>query len=355
MHTAPIAVLGGSGYAGIELTYLLAHHPRARLEVVSSDRWVGETVAKQLAITGRTGERVYASFDEAAERAKECAVVLLATPAEVSAKVAPGLLAAGCKVIDLSGAFRLTDAGVARAHYGQDVESAKTDVAVGAYGLPEFFRDEVVDAKLVANPGCYATCAALALAPLLEQGLIARTDLVVSAVSGVTGAGRKSTEEYGFVAIDQDVRAYRVLAHQHTPEIAQTLQRRVEASGGPVDLTFTPHLVPLARGILSTAYARLAVKASSADLTAALSKAYANEPFVTVARSPNDVSLKQVVGTNRCVIGVACEAKSLGRVVVVSAIDNLLKGAAGQAVQNLNIVLGCDEDAGLTQLRRFHT
>jgi len=355
MHTAPIAVLGGSGYAGIELTYLLAHHPRARLEVVSSDRWVGDSLAAHLGIEGKAGELAYSSFEQAAERAKACAVALLATPADVSAQLAPSLLAAGCKVIDLSGAFRLTDGAASLAHYGKDVDAAKADVRTGTYGLPELFRDEVVDAKLIANPGCYPTCASLALAPLLEAGLIERADLIVNAVSGVTGAGRKSTEAFGFVAIDQDVRAYKVLAHQHTPEIAQVLTRRADLAGkgSAIDLTFTPHLVPLARGILCTSYARLASPASSADLTNALAKAYAEEPFVSVVRSPNDVSLKQVVGTNRCVIGVACEAR--GRVVVVSAIDNLVKGAAGQAVQNLNLVLGCEEDAGLTQLRRFHT
>ncbi|WP_394824053.1 N-acetyl-gamma-glutamyl-phosphate reductase [Pendulispora albinea] len=350
MHTSPVAILGGSGYAGIELTYLLAHHPRARIEVISSDRWVGDSLATHLGIEGKPGELVYASFEEAAERAKSCAVALLATPNEVSAQVAPKLLAAGCKVIDLSGAFRLTDDSSALAYYGKEVVGAKGDVRVGTYGLPEFFRDEVVDAKLIANPGCYPTAATLALAPLLEAGLIDRTDVIVNAVSGVTGAGRKSTEAYGFVAVDQDVRAYRVLAHQHTPEIAQVLSRR---AGAEVQLTFTPHLVPIARGILSTAYGRLSVKASSADLTTALANAYAEEPFVSVVRSPNDVSLKQVVGTNRCVIGAASDAS--GRVVVVSAIDNLLKGAAGQAVQNLNLILGCDEVAGLTQLRRFHT
>jgi len=350
MHTSPVAILGGSGYAGIELTYLLAHHPRARIDVVSSDRWVGGSLATHLSLDGKAGELTYSSFEQAAERAKGCAVALLATPNEVSAKLGPQLLAAGCKVIDLSGAFRLADGDAVRAYYGAEVADAKADVHTGTYGLPEFFRDEVVDAKLVANPGCYSTCAILALAPLLQAGLIERTDLIVDAVSGVTGAGRKGTEAYGFVAIDQDVRAYKVLAHQHTPEIAQVLSRR---AGAEVTLTFTPHLVPLARGILSTSYARLAVKASPADLTAALVKAYADEPFVTVVKSPNDVSLKQVVGTNNCVIAATCNES--GRVVVVSAIDNLVKGAAGQAVQNLNIVLGCEENAGLTQLRRFHT
>lgn len=351
MHQTPVAILGASGYSGIELTYLLANHPRVKLAVVASDRWAGEPVASRLAIDGPAGALKYLPPAEAEEQAKGCAVTLLATPAEVSAAIAPRLLAAGSKVIDLSGAFRLADPEAAKLHYERVPDAATGKVPTGVYGLPELFRDDVTSAKLTANPGCFATAAALALAPLVRQGLVEKSDLIVNAISGVTGAGRKSTEEYGFVAINDEFRAYKVLTHKHEPEMAQTLAQH---AGAPVTLTFTPHLAPIARGILATCYAKLTARATSAELTAALARDYEGEPFVSVARRPEEVTLKAVVGTNRCVVGVACEPRPGGRVVVVSAIDNLVKGAAGQAVQNLNIVLGCEETVGLTQLRRFH-
>jgi N-acetyl-gamma-glutamyl-phosphate reductase len=350
MHHIPVAILGASGYSGIELTYLLANHPRAKVVALASDRWAGEPVGNHLALDSSLSELKYLSPAETEQRAKDCAVALLATPNEVSMELAPRLLAAGCKVIDLSGAHRLTDAGLAKKYYKRSAD-AEGKISTGVYGLPELFRDDVVDAKMVANPGCFATAAALALAPLVREGLIERNDLIVNAISGVTGAGRKATEEYGFVAIDGDFRAYRVLSHQHEPEMTQTLAQYAEA---PVSLVFTPHLAPIARGILATCYGRLTASASPADLTAVMARAYEDEPFVSVVRTPEDVSLKAVVGTNRCVLGVSCEPRAGGRVVVVAAIDNLVKGAAGQAVQNLNIVLGCEETAGLTQLRRFH-
>jgi N-acetyl-gamma-glutamyl-phosphate reductase len=221
------------------------------------------------------------------------------------------------------------------------------------YGLPELFRQQVRGATLVANPGCYATAAALALAPLLSAGVLEAGSLVVDAASGTTGAGRKGSEEMSFTEVDEDFRAYRVLKHQHTPEIAQTLSR---VAGRAVPLTFTAHLLPLKRGIPCTAYGRLAPGATLADLKAAYANGYTGEPFVSLAPSPEAVGLKAVVGTNRCVVGVAADAGGLdpGRVVVVSAIDNLVKGAAGQAVQNLNLLCGWEEGAGLSTLRGFY-
>jgi N-acetyl-gamma-glutamyl-phosphate reductase len=217
------------------------------------------------------------------------------------------------------------------------------------YGLPELTgRGPIAGAPLVANPGCYPTAAALALAPLYEAGLLADEGPIVDAKSGTSGAGRKASEEMSFTEVMDDFRAYRVLRHQHAPEIAQSLGF---AARRAVDLTFTAHLLPLRRGILATCYARLRTGAGAAPVRDAFVHKYAEEPFVQLAASPEEVGLKSVTGTNLCQIGFAVEGT---RVVVLSAIDNLVKGAAGQAVQNLNLALGWPETAGLDTLRGFH-
>lgn len=344
-----IGVVGASGYSGLEATRLLALHPQAKLRFCASDRWVGEPVAARAGLrAGALGGLSYVSVEAAVAQLGACDAVLLCTPAEVSLELAPKALAAGAKVIDLSGAFRLQDAAAYPAHYG--FTHARPELlATAAYGLPELFRERLRGAALIANPGCYATAAALALAPLLKAGLADPAELIVDAASGVTGAGRKASEEYSFAELADDFRAYKVLRHQHTPEIAQTLAR---ASGGaPAELTFTPHLLPLRRGILATCYARLKPGVSPSSVASAYGDAYGREPFVEVAASADAVSLKAVVGTNRCLVGVACSGR---RAVVVSALDNLVKGAAGQAVQNLNLALGWEEASGLDALAGRH-
>lgn len=293
-----VAIVGASGYSGIELTRLLEAHPN--IEVVA---------------TGR----------EAIEA--DCDVAMLATPAEVSHEIAPQLLAKGRRVVDLSGAFRLRDAALYPKFYGFEHRHPEL-LAEAVYGLPELDRTRQAAARLIANPGCYATAIQLALAPLRYSGRA-----IVDAMSGVTGAGRKATEGFSFTEIANDVRAYRVLKHQHTPEIEQQLATRV---------TFVPHLLPIKRGILATCH----VDASDVDFAC-----YANEPFISLAPSANEVRIVDVVGTNKCRIGYTRDGD---HVVVMSAIDNLVKGAAGQAVQNLNLMLGLAEQAGLTGLRSFH-
>ena len=244
MQRTPIAVLGASGYSGIEATRLLAQHPRAELKVVASDRWQGETVERRAGVRGPAGRLRYASPERALELARECAAALLCTPVDASLQLAPALLAAGLKVVDLSGAFRLADAGAFRTAYGLDHPHPGL-VRESVYGMPELGgREAIAKARLIANPGCYPTAAALALAPLLRAGVLAAGDVIVDAASGTTGAGRKASEEMSFSEVVDDFRAYRVLRHQHTPEIAQALFR---AAGGEVPLTFTPHLLPLRR------------------------------------------------------------------------------------------------------------
>ena len=319
MQRPSIAVLGASGYTGVELVRLLARHPGVELAVAGSERWVGKRV--------EATELRYSTPEQALEEAMRCTAVLCATPAEVSHALVPRLVERAI-VIDLSGAFRLRDASAYPRHYGFEHRHPEL-LARAVYAVTEHHRERVKGARLIANPGCYATAIQLALAPLVGSA----TDFVVDAVSGVTGAGRKATEEMSFAEIAGDVRAYRTLRHQHAPEIELAL-------GAPV--VFVPHLVPIARGILATCHARL-----TGDVTF---ERYANEPFVEVADSADAVAIHDVVGTNRCKLGYTIVGD---RIVVTAAIDNLVKGAAGQAVQNLNVALGLPETTGL-DLRSFH-
>ncbi len=357
MHNNSIALFGASGYSGMELTVLLAAHPIAKLAVVASDRFAGALVEDVAGVSGPVGRLRYVTTAAALAQAAEHGVAMLATPADASLTLVPELVRRGCRVVDLSGAFRLRDASAFSRTYKLEPAPAAL-MHLSVYGLPELARDATPAAAIVANPGCYPTAAILALGPLLRARLVDPDDLVIDAMSGVTGAGRKADEAYGFVAIHADARAYKVLAHQHTPEIEQGL---ATFAGRSISVTFTPHLVPIARGILSTSYARLhsgAPHMTSAELTELLRTAYRGERFVKVVSTPEEVTLAKVVGTNDCVIGVASEPSKNGkggRVVVVSAIDNLVKGAAGQAVQNLNLLFGCEESLGLVHLRRALT
>jgi N-acetyl-gamma-glutamyl-phosphate reductase len=338
MQRPRIAILGASGYAGVELSRLIALHPDVELAVAGSDRWASEAVEARIGVAV-PGVR-YLAPERALEHAATCAVVLLATPAEVSHTWVPQLLGTAGRtvVIDLSGAFRLRLVESYAEHYG--FAHSRPDLLDQAqYGLPELCRAALAGATLIANPGCYATAIQLAIAPL--RALVTGR-WIADAVSGVTGAGRKATEEMSFVEVANDVRAYRTLRHQHAPEIAQGL--------GGTHVTFVPHLVPIARGILATCHAQLASGVGAADVKAALEDAYGSEPFIELAASADAVAIKDVVGTNRCKLGWSVVGDEL---VVISAIDNLVKGAAGQAVQNLNIALGFPETTGL-QLRGFH-
>jgi len=331
MQRPTIAILGASGYAGVELTRLIALHPGVELVVAGSDRWTNDSVEARIGVS--LPKLKYAAPERALEHAASCSAVLLATPAEISHDYVPRLVPT-TTVIDLSGAFRLRDAAAYARHYGF-VHQHSALLAEAVYGLPELGRARIAGAKLIANPGCYATAIQLAIAPLAS---LVTGRWIVDAVSGVTGAGRKATEAMSFAEVAGDVHAYRALRHQHAPEIAQGI-------GGPV--TFVPHLVPIARGILATCHAQLQ---PGADVAAAYHAAYANEPFIELAHNADDVSIHHVVGTNRCRIGWTIVGDEL---VTIAAIDNLVKGAAGQAVQNLNLALGLPETTGLV-LRSFH-
>ncbi|WP_242392309.1 N-acetyl-gamma-glutamyl-phosphate reductase [Anaeromyxobacter oryzisoli] len=342
MHVHPAAIVGASGYAGLELTRLLARHPRVRLAALYSDRWSGETAGARLPLDGAPAALSYRPLADG--EGADAEIAFLATPASVSAELAPKLLARGVRVVDLSGAFRLADLAAYPAWYGF-AHPAPELLAEARYGLPELARDGLSGARLVSNPGCYATAIALALAPLVRSGLVSPEGIAVTGLSGVSGAGRKASEDYSFVELGEDLHAYRLGKHQHVPEIEQTVARFAGACGA---LSFTPVLVPIRRGILATATLRLAGGASAADLGAALQAAYGREAFVRPMAAER-VSVKDVVRTNRCHVGVAVDARA-GVAVAVSAIDNLVKGAAGQAVQALNAAMGWPEATGLDLL-----
>jgi N-acetyl-gamma-glutamyl-phosphate reductase len=337
MHGHPAAIVGASGYTGLELTRLLARHPRIRLAGLYSDRWSEEAAGDRVALDGPASALRYRPLAEG-ERA-DAEIVFLATPAEVSADLAPKLLARGARVVDLSGAFRLEDPAAYPRWYGF-AHPAPALLAEARYGLPELAREKLHGARLVTNPGCYATAIALAIAPLARAGL-ASSGVAVTGLSGVSGAGRKASEDYSFVEVADDLRAYRFGRHQHVPEIEQTVARY----GGPCGpISFTPVLVPIRRGILATATVRVE-GAPPAGLEEALRRAYADEPFVKVLPADR-VTVKGVVHTNRCHVGVAVDPRA-AVVVAVSAIDNLVKGAAGQAIQAMNAALGWPETTGL--------
>lgn len=320
-----IGIIGASGYTGMEATQILARHPRAQLVFLGSDRWAGRRASETLGLMGAAGALTYAPA--AAWEEAELDVALLATPDDVSAELAPRLLERGVKVIDFSAAFRSPGPAV--------------------YGLSERFREAIARARFIANPGCYPTAILLALAPLLEAGLLLPSGLVIHAVSGATGAGRKASEAFSFSELEGDVRAYGIFHHRHVPELRRILG---EAAGGEVEFTFTPTLLPIRRGILATSVGRLAPGVGAAEVEAVYRRGYGAEPFVSLADSPAAVSLSQVVGTNLCRIGFAVDGE---RFLATSAIDNLVKGAAGQAVQNLNLLSGWDEGLGLDVLRRL--
>lgn len=373
--------MGASGYSGAVAARLVAGHPSLELAFVTSDKLAGTPAWKHLGAAVRR-DLVFSPNGVAVESARDVAAVLLATPAEVSADLTPKLLATNerAAVIDLSGAYRLATAADYPAHYGFSHASAEL-LATAWYGLPELFGPPPAGARLVSNPGCYPTATLLAIAPLVREGLVEPNGLIVDAKSGVSGAGVQAKQEYSFVEIDEDVRAYKLLKHQHTPEIARHLARAALlrsqdvaralkmppsilaeaptltsdaptlASSEPPPkaprITFTPHLVPVKRGLLSTCYARPRPGTTSARITECLGDTYGASAFVDVV-GPGDVTMKGVTGTNRARVGATANDDV---VIAVGAIDNLLKGAAGQALQNLNLLFGLGETAGLDSLQ----
>ena len=333
-----VVLIGGSGYAGFEVIRWLLRHPQAELigvygpanELGAMENFY-PLLSKQVTLSQEL-------FDPAKVAALKPDLAMLCVPHKVAMSYVPQLRKAGIRCIDWSADYRISSAAVYEKWYCKHEDAA--GLAEAVYGLPEFFADKIAAAGVVANPGCYPTCSALAIAPLLQAGLIEPAGIIVNAISGVSGAGRTPSLKNHYPERNENFEPYGVGNHRHMPEIEQTLTTIL---GRDVELLFQPHLCPMDRGMLCTTYARPRGDVTTEQLNATLAKAYANKPFVRV-RTDVLPATKYVAGTNFCDIS-ARAAK--GRVIIFSALDNLIKGASGQAIQNMNIMFGLEETAGL--------
>ncbi|MGD9495159.1 MAG: N-acetyl-gamma-glutamyl-phosphate reductase [Armatimonadota bacterium] len=336
-----VAVFGATGYGGIELVRLLVEHPQVEIAYLGGHTTVGENVAQVYphlagAINMTVGET---SVEEAAAAAD---LLFFALPHAVGAPLVAEALELGRKVIDFSADYRLKDRAAYERYYEPHPRPELLERAV--YGLPELHRAEIAGTDLTAVPGCYPTSAILALAPACGRGLIEATGIIVDAKSGVSGAGRGLTLGTHFPECNESVAAYKVAAHRHTPEIIQELS----LLGEPVTVTFAPHLIPMNRGILSTCYGTLRENLSAAEAVESYREFYAGEPFVRIHDAGSLPATKHVAGSNFCDIGLVVDADA-GRLIAVAAVDNLVKGLAGAAVQCMNLMLGLPETTGLAR------
>jgi len=338
MSTIKAGIVGGTGYTGVELLRLLAMHPNVSLQVITSRGEAGTAVADIFPnLRGRV-DLVFTAPDDA--KLEECDVVFFATPNGIAMQHAQALLDAGVRVIDLAADFRITDVAEWEKWYGM-THASPALIEEAVYGLPEVNRQAIKSARLLANPGCYPTATQLGFLPLIENNLIETSGLIADCKSGVSGAGRSANVGILMSEVNESVKAYAVPGHRHLPEIRQGLQ---QAAGKEVGLTFVPHLMPMTRGIHSTLYAKLLK--TDVDLQNLYEQRYANEPFVDVLPAGGHPETRTVRGVNTCRIAIHRPQEG-DTVVILSVIDNLVKGAAGQAVQNLNIMFGLDEQIGL--------
>jgi len=333
-----VGVVGGTGYAGAELLRLLARHPEVCVRCVTSRQASGERVSDLY--PGLRGALDLAFEAPETAALSRCDAVFFATPHGTAMAMAPALLEAGVRVIDISADFRLRDPELWARWYGQ-THACPELLASAVYGLPERARRAIREARLVACPGCYPTAVQLGFLPLLEAGAVDLTTLIADAKSGVSGAGRSAKIGLLFAEVSDSFKAYAAEGHRHLPEIRQTLE---EAAGASVGLTFVPHLVPMVRGLHATLYARL--RQTELDVQALFEKRYADEPFVDVLPAGAHPQTRSVRACNACRVAVH-RPQGGDTVVVLSVIDNLVKGASGQAVQNMNLMFGLDERTGL--------
>ncbi|MDA0705005.1 MAG: N-acetyl-gamma-glutamyl-phosphate reductase [Proteobacteria bacterium] len=336
-----VAILGASGYTGAELVRLLAHHPQTELRALTADRRAGETLGSVFPHLARLDLPVMVRIEEVDWSGLDAVYCCL--PHGTTQEIIAGL-PKHLKIVDLSADFRLADPATYAEWYGHEHLAPELQTEA-VYGLTELKREAIRGARLIANPGCYPTTSQLPLIPLLEAGQIDAQDIIIDAKSGVTGAGRSPKEANLFAEVSEGIHAYGVAKHRHSSEIEQGLS---EAAGAPVMVSFTPHLMPMNRGILSTIYVRLAKGATAADLHATLSGRYATEPFVHVLPEGEVPQTRHVRGSNLCLIGVVAD-RAPGRAILISVTDNLVKGASGQAIQNMNLVTGLPETMGLSQ------
>ena len=352
MKSKKVAIIGASGYSGEELVKRILIHPHVELVAVTSRQNAGQTLAQVFPKFASHPRARTLRFSEpnVESLAGQVDIAFLALPHGVAAEYAVPLLNAGCTVIDLSADFRLRSAAIYKEFYAHD-HPAPELLAKAVYGLPEIYREAIKTASLIASPGCYPTSILLPVIPLLQAGLIKSSGIIADSLSGVSGAGRKAEVDYLFCECNESVRAYGVPKHRHLSEIEEQLSL---AAGSPVVIQFTPHLIPVNRGILSTLYLAptepfaTAAEAETLNkkIAACYAAAYAHEPFVRVLEGKALPDTKNVTDTNVCEIAWRLDART-GRLIVISAEDNLVKGASGQAVQSMNLLCGFPETAGL--------
>jgi N-acetyl-gamma-glutamyl-phosphate reductase len=344
MKSKKIGIVGASGYSGEVLVQLLLNHPHAEMVAVTSRQNAGQTLAQIFPKFASHPKSKALRFTEpdANSLAKQADVVFLALPHGVAAEYAVPLLAAGCTVIDLSADFRLKSAEIYKEFYAHD-HPAPDLLKKSVYGLPEIYREQIKKSPLIASPGCYPTSILLPVIPLLKSGLIKSSGIIADSLSGVSGAGRKAEIDYLFCECNESVRPYGVPKHRHLSEIEEQLSF---AAGTKVVIQFTPHLIPVNRGILTTLYLAPEKSADAEKIFACYKKFYGNEPFVRLLEDKTLPDTKNVTGTNVCEIAWRLDPRT-GRLIVMSAEDNLVKGASGQAVQSMNILCGWPETAGL--------
>jgi N-acetyl-gamma-glutamyl-phosphate reductase len=334
-------IVGGTGYAGVELLRILAVHPAVRLTAINSYTDVGTKVSDIFPSLRRRVEMSFVPLDD--DSFKRCDVVFFATPNGVAMKRAPALLAAGARVIDLAADFRIRDVAEWEKWYGMAHEAPEL-VAEAVYGLPEVHREQIREARVLANPGCYPTAVQLGFLPLIEAGIVDCGHLIADAKSGVSGAGRRADVANLYTEVTDSFKAYGVRGHRHLPEISQGLSRM--AGGDKIGLTFVPHLTPMVRGIHATLYARLVRDIDAKALQELFESRFSGETFVDVMPAGSHPETRSVRASNMCRIAVH-RPQGGDTIVVLSVIDNLVKGAAGQAVQNMNIMFGEEENLGL--------
>ncbi|MBM4323980.1 MAG: N-acetyl-gamma-glutamyl-phosphate reductase [Deltaproteobacteria bacterium] len=335
-----VAIIGATGYTGAELLRLLLHHPEVEVTALTSQKYAGLPIG-QVFPSLMKALQITCEELNIEQISKKADLIFTALPHKTAMETVPLFYRSGKRVVDLSADFRLKDASVYERWYQKHIASDLLGESV--YGLPELHRDKIRGAKIVGNPGCYPTGALIGLAPLLKGGLVSHEGIVVDSKSGVSGAGRDVVLESLFCEVNEGVKAYKIFAHRHTPEIEQELsllgQRKIA-------VTFVPHLIPMDRGILSSIYVQLTKKMKTEELLNAFQECYEGEPFVRIYPKGKLPNTKDVRGSNFCDIGLVVSEPG-DRAVIVTAIDNLVKGASGEAIQNMNIMLGYPETMGL--------
>ena len=333
------SVIGASGYSGIELIKILTRHPGVRVERLFANSSAGKHLADVAPVFSKTLDKELERYS--IDSIESSDLIFIALPSGEAMALVPAMLEAGKRIIDLGGDFRLHDRSLYERYYNR-THAASAVLAKSVYGLPEWNFTQIQTAALVANPGCYPTSAILPLAPLLKEGMIEPKNIAVNSLSGVSGAGRSASVDMSFAEVNESVRAYKVGSHQHIPEIKTALEL---ISNTNVQFSFVPHLLPITRGIYTTTYAALTKPADEKKILGVYEKYYSNAPFVRISAAAIP-DIKNVAHTNFIDIGFYINQEN-GHIVILSTIDNLIKGAAGQAVQNMNIMFGLNESEGL--------